>query len=292
VWELARWQHGVVTRAQLLARGFSAQAIKHRVRRGRLHPVRRGVFAVGRRELTRLGELMAAVLACGPRAALSHTSAAELWRIRAGEGGGPIHVTLPASLTSRQPGIVIHRRDERSTTTRHGIPVTTPEATLVDLATMLDAGALEAAVNEADKLDLCDPERLRKAVDELSPRRGTRALRALLDRHTFVLTDSQLERLFLRLAKRAGLPKPLTQEWVNGGRVDFFFEELGIVVETDGLRYHRTPAQQTKDRRRDQRHAASGLTPLRFTHWQVAKEQSDVEGTLASVARNLAGKRE
>jgi very-short-patch-repair endonuclease len=291
VWALARSQHWVITRAQLLALGFGPDAIKHRIERGRLHPTWRGVYAVGRRELTREGWWMAAVLACGPDAVLSHQSAAELWGIRAGEGG-PIHVTVPASLTRRRPGIVVHKRVERSARKRDGIPVPTPEQTLVDLAATLGADALEAAVNEADKRSLCDPEQLRSELDQMTRTPGLGVLKRLLDRHTFTLTDTQLERLFLPIARRAGLPKPLTQQWVDGGRVDFYFPELGIVVETDGLRYHRTPAQQNKDRRRDQRHAASGRIPLRFTHWQVAREAHHVECTLAAVARNIAGKRE
>src|SRR3954462_8109168 len=107
IWEHARRQHGVVSRAQLLERGFGPDAIKHRVRRGRLHPVARGVYAVGRRELTREGRWMAAVLTCGPEAVLSHGSAAALWRI------GPewrLEITIPLSVARHRPGIVIHRR--------------------------------------------------------------------------------------------------------------------------------------------------------------------------------------
>jgi very-short-patch-repair endonuclease len=287
VWAVARTQHDVITAEQLRALGYDRHAIHHRIERGRLHPKWRGVYAVGRPQLTREGWWMAAVLACGPHAVLSHASAAALWGIRAGEGGA-IHVSLPYSLTRRRPGIVVHRRAALSSTTHHGIPTTTPEQTLIDLAATLPPDAVEAAVGEADRLVLTDPERLRRTLDSAPRTPGLGALKALLDRQTFVLTHTQLERLFLPIAKRAGLPRPRTQKWVNGGRVDFYFPELGIVVETDGLRYHRTPAQQAKDRRRDQRHAAGGLIPLRFTHWQVAREQRDVERTLAAVARNQA----
>lgn len=112
-------------------------------------------------------------------------------------------------------------------------------------------------------------------------------VRDTLDRRTFTLTDSELERLFLPIALRAGLPLPLTQQRVNGFRVDFHWPELGLVVETDGLRYHRTPAQQAKDRLRDQAHAAAGLTPLRFTRAQVRFEPDHVGRTLAAVAERL-----
>jgi len=172
--------------------------------------------------------------------------------------------------------------------TRHcGIPVTTPIFTLVDLATRLSREQLEAAVNEADRLDLTDPEELRTALDEIPRRPGIAFLRELLDRRTFTLTDSQLERHFLPLVRRAGLPPPLTGRHVNGFKVDFYWPDLGLVVETDGLRYHRTPAQQTRDRVRDQAHAAAGLAQLRFTHAQIRFEPAYVRETLLAVARRL-----
>jgi very-short-patch-repair endonuclease len=101
------------------------------------------------------------------------------------------------------------------------------------------------------------------------------------------MTDTELERRFLPIARRAGLPLPLTQVYVNGFRVDFYWPELGLVVETDGLRYHRTPAQQAEDSRRDQTHAAAGLVPLRFTRAQVRFEPGHVEEVLTAVARRL-----
>jgi very-short-patch-repair endonuclease len=189
------------------------------------------------------------------------------------------------------PGIWIHRRKLLSPAdvgTCRGIPVTSPVRTLIDLATCLPEIELEAAVNEADKLDLVDPEALRAALDERAGQPGVAKLRTLLDRHTFVPTDSELERRFLPIARRAGFPRPLTQQWVNGYRVDFYWPDLGLVVETDGLRYHRTPAEQAADRRRDQAHTASGLTPLRFARTQVLHEPEQVEHTLAAVARRLS----
>ncbi len=116
---------------------------------------------------------------------------------------------------------------------------------------------------------------------------GVAALRETLDRRTFVLTDSELERRFLPIARGAGLPPPETQRMVNGFRVDFYWHELGLVVETDGLRYHRTPAQQAADRVRDQAHTAAGLTPLRFTHAQVRYERRHVEETLRTISQRL-----
>jgi very-short-patch-repair endonuclease len=290
-WALARRQHGVVSRGQLRALGFHPQAIKRRLVRGRLHRTRwRGVYAVGRPELTRYGTWMAAVLACAEGAFLSHRSAASLWQMGSVRHTA-IEVSVPDTRRPRASGVTVHRRARirpSEVTTRYEIPVTTPAQTLIDLATCSSPGALEAAVNDADKLDLIDPETLRSVLDEHVGEPGVRILRNLLDRRTFTLTDSELERRFLPLARRAGLPMPLTQQWLNGFRVDFHWPDLGLVVETDGLRYHRTPAQQAADRRRDQAQAAAGLIPLRFSHSQVAFEPGSVEATLSRVAHRLA----
>jgi very-short-patch-repair endonuclease len=161
--------------------------------------------------------------------------------------------------------------------------VTSPGRTLIDLATVLKHGQLEEAINAADKLQLIDPERLRGEVEAHRGTAGVPMLRDILDRHTFTLTDSELERRFMRLVRRAGLPRPLTQRRVNGYRVDFCWPELKLIVETDGLRYHRTAAQQSKDRARDQAHVAAGFTVLRFTHAQVRYERARVVSTLRAV---------
>jgi very-short-patch-repair endonuclease len=290
VWRVAARQHGVVSRDQLLELGYSAQSIKHRVARGRLHPVWPGVYAPGRPELGRHGTWMAAVLSCGPRAALSHESAGALLGILARETG-PVEVSVPRAVARRgRPGIAVHRRATLAPwelSDRHGIPVTSPARTLVDLASRLTRDDLEGAIGEADKRDLIDPESLRRALPDFGGQPGVAALRDTLDRRTFTLTDSELERRFLPIARQAGLPPPEPQRWVNGFRVDFYWPELRLVVETDGLRYHRTPAQQAKDRLRDQAHAAAGLTPLRFTRAQVRFEPEHVRRTLEAVATRM-----
>ena len=183
----------MVARRQLLELGFERDAIRHRVAKGRLHPVGRGVYAVGRPELTQFGRWMAALLAIGPEAVLSHRSAAALWGI-AKQKGNAIHVSVPDHLRrSSSCGITIHRRKELSATRKHGLPVTTPVDTLIDVATELSHDDFEQAINEADKLDLVDPETLREAV---ARRRtpGAAAVRAVLNAHT--PTDSPLERSF------------------------------------------------------------------------------------------------
>ncbi|MBM3666397.1 MAG: DUF559 domain-containing protein [Actinobacteria bacterium] len=288
IWTLAARQHGVVSRRQLLDRGLSRRAIEHRIRLRRLHPLRIGVYAVGRPGVTRRGELMAAVLACGEDAVLSHRSAGELWGLTAAPA--PLEVTVAASRNPRPAGVAVHRRllDPGGFALHDGIPVTGPLMTLIDLASVLERRWLEAAVNAADRVDLLDPDAIRDGLHAHRGRRGTAALRSVLDRQTFALTDSELERRFLPLARRAGLPRPETQVVLDGFRVDFFWRALGLVVETDGLRYHRTASQQARDRVRDQTHAATGLTTLRFTHSQVVREPRRVVQTLTAVARRLA----
>lgn len=282
-WALVQRQHGVVTRRQLQALGFSEGAIDHRIARRRLHPLHEGVYAVGRPEAGVLGEWMAAVLACGPGALLSHDSAAAHWGIRPSAGRVP-HVSVPRSRAPRRPGIRIHRRralvpDDLAV--HDGIPITSPSATIIDIAPGLSRAQLERAVSEADRLDLVTPEALRAATEG---RRipGARAIRELLDDEMFALTDSELERRFLLIVRRAGLPMPLTQARLNGFKVDFWWPDRGLIVETDGLRYHRTPTQQKRDRIRDQRHTAAGLTTLRFTYGQIVQDPRYVERTLVA----------
>lgn len=170
---------------------------------------------------------------------------------------------------------------------RDAIPVTRPERTLVDLAAEATSREVERAVNEADKRNLVDPESLRGALDAYRGEPGVKPLRALLDRHTFRLSDSALETLFRPIAAAAGLPPPHTKVRVNGFEVDFFWPDLGLLVETDGLVYHRTPSAQARDHLRDQTHTAAGLTPLRFSHYQVKYEAARVRNVLTKTARRL-----
>jgi very-short-patch-repair endonuclease len=289
VWKLVRDQHGVVTRQQLLTLGLTPRAIEHRLANGRLHSVMRGVYTVGRAELTPHGRWMAAVLSHGPEAALSHGSAAALWGIGL-EESAEIEVSIRSPSGSHRPGIRIHRRPslrDSSFGSRDGIPVTSVVQTLVDLAADQRNARIEHSVSEADRLDLIDPEALRSALADHRGQPGARRLQRILDRRTFRLTDSELERRFLDLVREAGLPVPLTRRRLNGFTVDFFWPKLGLVVETDGLRYHRTPIQQARDQRRDQVHTAAGLTALRFSHAQVCFETTEVRSILLAVARRL-----
>jgi very-short-patch-repair endonuclease len=287
-----------VTRAQLTALGLSRRGIQHRIARGRLHPVGRGIYAVGRPEVTPQGKWMAAVLACGGEgvAALSHSSAAALFKIGT-EQAAAIEVTRLSADPIRVPGVRVHRRPglrQGWYGLYEGIPVTSPVQTLIDLATRHGRPAVERSINEADKLGLVRTDDLRKALDQHHGERGVARLRTILDRRTFRYTRTELERAFIPLARRAGLPLPRTSVYVTGHEVDFHFPDQGLVVETDGLTYHRTPAQQAKDRERDQDHSAAGLFPLRFTHAQINYEPDHVVRILRATASwlNARGRRD
>jgi very-short-patch-repair endonuclease len=287
-WELAARQQGIVTRRQLLALGFGRRSIEHRVARGRLFPVSRGVYAVGWPALNQRRQWMAAVLAGGDGAALSHRSAAALWEI--GDEGGWIDVSVRRRCELRSPGIRFRGRPglaPAQLVLRDDIPVTSPGRTLVDLATELDPIALERAVNEADKRDLIDPEALRDDLPHFAGEPGIRPLRHLLDKLFFRLSDSELEIYFRRIISAAKLSMPLTKQRVNKFEVDFFWPDLGLVVETDGLRYHRTPSAQLRDARRDRAHVMAGMTPLRFTHYEVRYESNRVRAELVKTIAML-----
>jgi very-short-patch-repair endonuclease len=266
---------------------MSPKAIRHRLETGRLHELHRGVYAVGRPDASRRGQMMAAVPACGSEARLSHQSGADLWRIRA-QRGGPIHVALPSQLSRRHRGIRQHRRT-RLEPPRYvdRISVDPPVSILIDLATSLSTEQVEDAVNEADRLKLLPTPRLRLALDAELRRPGVGRLRRILDAQTFSKAQNKLERRFLAIARAAGLPQPRTQPYLNSHRVDFHWPELGLVVETDSLTYHRTASEQAVDVRGDQAHVRAGLRTLRFTHLQVFGQPSYVREVLEDTRRHL-----
>ena len=288
-WGLAGRQHGIVARRQLLALGFGPRSIEHRIERGRLHPVGRGMYAVGWPALTQKRRWIAAVLAAGEDAALSHRSAAALLGIGP-EKPGRIDVSVRRRCELRQPGIRIRGRPTLAAEDillYDDIPVTCPARTLVDVASELGPVTIERMVNEADKRDLIDPEALRAALGGYAGEPGVRPLRALLDKLTFRLSDSDLEIYFRPIAAAAKLPPPLSKRFVNGFEVDFFWPDLGLVVETDGLRYHRTPSAQARDALRDRTHVIAGMSPLRFTHYEIRYESAKVRTALTEAAAML-----
>jgi hypothetical protein len=226
---LAAAQQGVISRAQLRGLGLSDTAIGKRVARGRLHRVHQGVFAVGHRVLGRRGRWMAAVLACGPGAALSHASAAALWEMRPSASAW-IDVSVRRSGRKKRPGLRMHRpRTLRSdkVTEKDGIPVTTAARTILDMAAELPASRLERLLDQAEIRELTDYPSLDALARAHPGHRGAGKLRHALRAHEAGtnLTKSGLEILFQDLCRRHGLPEPRVNHRVRGKEVDFLFED-------------------------------------------------------------------
>jgi very-short-patch-repair endonuclease len=262
---IAGRQHGVVTTAQLLAAGVLPSGISDRVVARRLHRIHRGVYAVGHPALSQAGEWMAAVLACGDGAVLSHRSAAALWRI--GPTTGLIDVTVHGDTgRARRRGITLHRSGTllpSQCTLRSGIPVTKPARTLEDLRRVLPDKQFAAALREAEFLRL-------PIGDGLAPD-GTR---------------SELETRLLAICRRHRLPAPEVNVRLAGFVVDFLWRERRLVVEVDGWRSHRTRSAFEADRARDAQLKLLGYEVLRFTWRQLA---SDSEGAARTIRALLGG---
>jgi hypothetical protein len=267
---LAERQHGVVAAWQLdLGRG----AVAHRVRTGQLHVWYRGVYAVGHRVLTREGRWMAAVLAAGPDAVLSHRSAAALWGIRP-SARPRIEVTAPRR---SRPGVQVHqaRLAPDEITVRDGIPVTTPARTLVDLAAVLRPDEIKKAVNQAEILRLPYPD--------LSRYTGRRGMKHLQTRPEPVMTRSKLERDFIAFVEAHGLPTPLVNAGLGTKEPDFRWPKHKLIVEVDGFGTHGTRQAFEDDRARDRRLAAAGWQVVRVTYRQLHEEPRTVARDLAAL---------
>jgi very-short-patch-repair endonuclease len=258
--QLAARQHGVVSQAQLVAAGFDRDAIQYRRRVGRLHLLHRGVYAVGHRPPSPLATAIAAVLACGPDAVLSHRSAAALWRILPRWPTTP-EVTTPGK--HRLPGIHVHRTRNTEATTNYGIRVTTPLRTLVDLADVLPPKRLTRALNEAQVQRLTTPQELAtlltrypgRRTAQLTPERGA--------------SKSDLEDDFVRFLKHHHLPLPERNQTIAGHEVDAVYRDHHLVIELDSRQFHATPRAFEKDRDRDADLLNAGFPTIRITHHRL-----------------------
>jgi len=279
---LAARRHGVVTTADLVAAGVGRGAIARRVADGRLRPLHRGVFLVGPLK-DAWTDAMAAVLACGPGAAVSHHAAAAIWGFRP-SWHGPIDVTTTRQLRPRR-GIRLHRTRRHEATRRYGVPVTTPRRTLVDLAVHLDDRTLARAIEEARLLRLTTPADLASLNARSSGRRGAKRLAATLAAANEPrLTRSEAERRFLDIVRAARLPAPETNVRVAGYEVDFLWREQRLVVEVDGFAYHSSRAAFERDRRKDADLQAAGLRVIRVTYRQITRDR---EALIARIAKQL-----
>lgn len=268
---LATAQHGVVTRTQLLAAGVSSDGIKHRISTGRLHQMHRGVYAVA--YLPRgnpFAAAIAAVLACGPEAVVSHRSAAALWEIGP-PPEGPVEVSAPGK--HHHPAIRHHRAriDPRQITARHRIPVTTLPRTLLDLAAVVDERALTRAFNDAQILHRLPVSQVERLVDGNGGRAGVRLLVRVLDQRQSP-TRSAFEDDFVAFVKRHGLPSPEINQLVAGYEVDMLWPQERLVAELDGRRFHTTVAAFERDRKRDADLTAAGYRVLRITWRRLVEE--------------------
>jgi very-short-patch-repair endonuclease len=283
---LARRQHGVVSARQLAALGLPQQAVAHRAAAGRLHRVHHGVYAVGHPVLGIRGHWMAAVLACGPGAALSHASAAALWDLRRSAAG---IVDVTARRTGRKrPGLRIHRPrtlppDE--TTTHEGIPTTTPARTILDLAGALSPTRLNRLLDQAEILELTDYPALAAIARAHPGHHGATKLERALHTHYAgaTLTNSDLEVRFLELCRSRGLPMLLVNADLAGKQIDFLFADARLVVEVDSWRYHKTRHAFENDRARDVLTLRAGYRTLRFTDRRLEREPHGVAEAIAAV---------
>jgi hypothetical protein len=277
---IAEAQHGVITAAQLSGLGLGAGAIKYRVKLGRLRPVYRGVYTIGHRLLTPHGHWMAAVLACGPGAVLSHRAAAALWRIR---GGTAIEVTVPSPKRGRA-GIRLHRAVlcDDETTTHHGIPTTTVPRTLLDLSAVVHRDELRSALRQAEQLRLTDPLTLGDLVARHPHRPGIASARWVLEQLELGLgiVRSELEERFLAFLAGAGLPLPTTNARIEGIEVDCVWMEQRVMVELDGRAIHDATDAFEADRARDRRLEAAGWRVVRITWRQLQESPREVEADL------------
>lgn len=236
---------------------------------------------------------MAAVLACGDGAVLTHRAAGALWRL-VPFAKGSIDVTVPTrGGRAAAAGVTVHRArsvtaDE--TTRHHGIPVTTPARTLLDLAVVLSRRRLERAVDEAERLRLCGASELANLLASRQGRTGAVALAAVLAEHQIgsTLTRSQLEEAFLSLCRDHDLPVPLVNEPVLDYVPDFLWPDARLIVEIDGRATHGTARAFQEDRARDARLTAAGYRPLRFTCRDVVKDRAVMANRVRTVLR-LAG---
>jgi hypothetical protein len=271
---LATRQHGVVARRQLLALGFRSGAIKRRLEAGRLHGVHRGVYAAGYDRLSVRGRWLAAVLACGEEALLSHRSAAALWGLMRPRTS-PVDVTSPHGRPRRRAGIDLHegRIDPEDRAIRNGIPVTSLPRTLFDLAEVVDERRLERAFEEADRLGLLQIRALEHVCARGNGRRALAPIRRLITAaYLPPSTRSPLEDRFVAFCREHHLPPPVTNTSVLDFEVDALWPAARLIVELDGFSYHGHRAAFERDRARDAALQAAGYRVLRVTHRRLEKD--------------------
>jgi very-short-patch-repair endonuclease len=297
--QIARRQRGLISLEQLSGLGMDRKTAHKRVEVGLLHRVHTAVFAVGPAPLGIEGRFMAAVLACGPAAVLSHRSAAALWGLIERSHSCPVDVMAPHRRGRIPMGIDAHRDGSLATedrTERHGIPCTTVARTLLDLAAVIPVYELRKAISEAEVLRMLDHSAVRALIRRGRGRRGVARLRMLMDdiNPEVKRTRSEMERMFLRLCDRAALPRPeVNAELSVAGRrltPDFLWRDAGLIVEADSRRYHDTDSAFQHDRKREQLLQLAGWRVSRCTWEQIEREPRALAETIRGLLRLPTGR--
>lgn len=282
---LASRQHGVVSRRQLLDLGLGRGAIDARLRTGRLKTVHRGVYAVGHTSLSWRGIWLAAVLAYGEGAVLSHAAAAALWRLLDPQPP-PVDITSAHGRAGRR-GIRLHRSalEPAEVRTQHRIPVTSVARTLLDIADVAPERRFRRAFEEADRRGLLHAHELKEVCRRRKGRRGLAALRKAQGDQRDGFTRSPLEDLFVALCREHGLPAPIRNARLLGFEVDALWPDRRLVIELDGFAYHRHRAAFERDRARDAALQAAGYRVVRITHRRLEREPEAVAAQLRELLR-------
>lgn len=293
---LAGRQWGVCALAQMMDLGMPPTTVQTRAADGRLHRLYRGVYSLVPADLlTRNGRWLAAVLACGPRAVLSHRTAAALHELR-GTAAVLIDVTVPGRSNRTHRGLRVHRSvtlTDKDVTVAQGIPVTSIARTQLDLAEMVNRRGVERALDQAEAMNVFDLRALEDQIARNATRPAARVLRSVLREHYIgsTLTWSELEERFLAVVRRHGLPQPELNRFVDLGdgeppvRADFVWRTERILVETDGYKTHKTRQAFEYDRRLSQRAMVAGWQPVRTTARQLEHHPEQVVATVEVLMR-------
>ncbi len=285
--ELAARQKGVASRRQLLNAGLTGDAITGLIRRGFLHRLHRGVYAVGHTALPKFGLEQAALLACGEGAVLSGRSALYVWGI-GDSASGDVEVSIAGRHCRKRQGIRLHlvqswrRREIR---TSHGLRLVSPARALIDFAADASFDQLGDAVAEARQSNLIRDGELEAALQAAGPRRGAGKMRAFLSAEAEpAITRSRAERRFRKLLQAAQLPQPRVNVRIAGVEVDFLWEDEKIVLEVDGWKFHSDRRSFEWDRKKAMILSDAGFHVIRITWRQFTQEPLAL---IAHIARAL-----
>lgn len=287
VFEFAAWQYGLVETRQLMTL-MTAESVRRREVSGRLHRQFRGVYSVGHEELTQEGKWLAAVLASGPTAALSHRSAAHHLELIHESPEWFVEVTASTRGRRAQNGIRLYettRLPPEQFTTHKRIRTTSPARTIADLAAVASKRQVERAIGRAEILYSLSASEL---LDAARFRKGAPVIREIMGEPETTMTRSTLEDDFLALIVSAGLAAPKVNEKVAGKEVDFLWERQKLIVETDGDENHLARSARHRDRKRDAKLTARGYTVLRFGNEQVNGRPDEVTAAVWSALTGSA----